>query len=127
MNRSTFNIMNDEEQPIFVQIDPWADLLYLINGESVTLAAYSEEDRDVIFECSKDKNTKTVYLPNNSEYFLIEGTKEINRIDYGSNIEGWSGSLHPNSSLKSRIKYNEINPNYCASKKASPEPKARTR
>jgi len=92
-------------------------LLYLDQGESITIAAYPENNRDVIFEFSESEDTKIIWIINNSEYFFIEGDKEINHIDYGSNIDGWSQFLHSSSSLKSRIKYSEINPDYYANKK----------
>ena len=116
MNKSVLKITNDREEPIFVQIDTWADFLYLIKGESITLAAYPEDNQDVIFEVSEDNGSKTIWIPNNSEYFFIEGNEEINHMDYGSNVEGWTSPLHSNSSLKSSIKYSEVNPNYYANK-----------
>ena len=35
MNKSVLKITNDREEPIFVQIDPWADFLYLIKPKGV--------------------------------------------------------------------------------------------
>ncbi len=107
-NKKEIAIRNNSDQPIYLQVELWADLYYLEPGESLRIVAYSDEGDPVEFELEQlDKETMTQVLtiPNNREYFICEEGLEINHMEYGSNVEGWSGPLHPKSSLKGRIKH----------------------
>ena len=111
MTRTSFNLTNKTEKPFLVQIDPFADLLHLAPGERVCLAIYSENS-DIEIDVYEDEGLKNIWIPQDTEYFFVEGDLEIDHFEYGSNVDDWGGPLHEKSSLKSRISYREVNPRY---------------
>jgi len=71
-------------EELIVQIDPFADIFNLRNGQSIKIGAYLENGEDVIFEIDRAAHFICVCLLNNSEYFLLVDSKELKPHEYYS-------------------------------------------
>ena len=82
MSRSILQITNEEHNELYLQIDPFADIYFLKKGEKITFGAYPEDDLDVLFEIEATTNEKTIWLPNNSKYFVLVEDEELEPAEY---------------------------------------------
>jgi len=101
MKMITKKIFNDSDKPITLQFEPWADLLYLLPNEELTICLGETEDED--FEIEKDTDTWYVHMPFAHGYGILENGEVIEHTDYGSNIVGYEKSLNSKSSLKGSV------------------------
>jgi hypothetical protein len=97
-------IKNEESTPVYLQVEYWADLFYLLPGETMHFVV---REAGVEFEQDSDQNgnTKYLFIAGASEYFISEGGELINHMDYGSNVIGWSSPIHEKSSLKGSVRH----------------------
>ena len=89
---------------MYVQVEIWADLYYLLPDETMKFVV---PDCDATFEeeISTDGGTIYLHIDGSDEYYVNESGTLINHMDYGSNVEGWSGPIHKLSSLKGKIRH----------------------
>ena len=97
-------ITNEESTPMYLQVEHWADLFYMLPGESMHFVV---RETGIEFERDTDQNgdTMILYIEGASEYFINEGGVLINHMDYGSNVIGWSSPIHEKSSLQGSIRH----------------------
>lgn len=104
MIRQPYIFSNTTDEPVWLQIEYWADLLYLLPLEMLTLVIYVEELQEDNFQLeTAEDGDNILYINNSSEYFIVEGENEIHHHDYGSNVIGWSSNICKESSLKGFI------------------------
>ena len=72
-------VVNKSEKLMYLQIEPWADLLYLLPMESISIIAYSQDGTEIEYDLEPidSDNHQFLNIYGVSEYFFIEGSLEI--------------------------------------------------
>ena len=81
--------INSKDNPIFVQVDPWACLYKLDKDRSITILApsTSEKTRFCIDECDSDTSeTRILTLLDCEEFFILVDGKRMHWTDYQTNL-----------------------------------------
>lgn len=102
--RKTNVVKNETAKPMYVQIDPWAHMLYLLPGEQVVLAIHVSVPHEDDFQVEEISYSPDIYqivwLPNTHEFFFLENGVEIHYSEYGTNVVGAGPALCRESALK---------------------------
>lgn len=81
----TIRFRNSNEDPIYLQIDPWAAVYMLKNGEELHIAAESESIEPSFYV--EEYNDPTILVTENStDYYLVVDGKRIHWTVYQSNL-----------------------------------------
>lgn len=97
-------ITNNLSEAMRLQIEPWADMFYLLPMESICIISYCQHNQGIEYELEAidHENNQVLEIDGVNEYFIVEGDLEIHHLEYGSNIDGWSKPLHEKSTLKKK-------------------------
>ena len=75
---------NSNDEPIFVQVDPWAGLYVLHKGDEVELSAECSVENPS-FEIDELNTTRIVTFVDCSEYFVTKDGKRVHWTEYPTN------------------------------------------
>jgi len=78
---------NSNEQPIYVQVDPWAGLYLLKNGEEIEIIAESETTSPS-FSIAESGTTRILSIFDSSGYYVVLNGHRIHWTEYQANFEG---------------------------------------
>jgi hypothetical protein len=80
----TFHNFNDE--PIYLQVDPWAGIYLLRKDEYIEIVAESETSTPS-FSVTEAKNTRILTIGHSDEYYVVVDGQRVHCNQYLSNIE----------------------------------------
>jgi hypothetical protein len=80
---------NSNENPIFIQVDPWAGLYVLSKGEEIEIAAVCETDHSS-FDVEEYNDTRILVLADTHEYFVVRDGQLVHWSEYPTNISSQS-------------------------------------
>jgi len=85
---TTFSIrfLNSNDQPVFLQVDPWAGCYVLKKGEEIELIAPSKTNSPS-FGIDEYGDTRILTLFDSSEYFVVKDGKRIHWTEYSTNCD----------------------------------------
>ena len=78
-------VQNSVEKPCYLQIDPWATVYRLKQGESIEIEAECDVESPA-FEMDECGETKILTLLHCDEYFICHGGKRLHWTEYQSNF-----------------------------------------
>lgn len=83
---STFflRFSNSKDDPIFIQVDPWAGLYVLNKGDQIEFSADCSAETPS-FEVDEYNTTRIVTLVDCSEYYVVKDGKRIHWTEYPTN------------------------------------------
>lgn len=75
---TTFSIdfRNSNEEPIYLQVDPWAGSYKLNKGEEITIIAETSVGNPS-FHVEEYSNTRILHLSNSSEYYVVRDGERV--------------------------------------------------
>lgn len=85
MTTITIRFRNSNEEPIYLQVDPWAAVYMLKNGEEIQIAAESESGEPSFF-IEEYNDTRILVIEDSTDYYLIVDGKRIHWSVYQSNL-----------------------------------------
>jgi hypothetical protein len=85
MTTTTIRFSNSNEQPVHVQVDPWAGVYRLAKGEEIEILAESETNSPA-FQVDEYKDTRILTILHSTEYFIVKDGKRIHWTEYQSNM-----------------------------------------
>lgn len=77
-------VQNTIQQPYYLQIDPWATVYLLQEGESIEIEAISDVDCPA-FEFDECGETKILTLWDCEEYFILQNGKRLHWTEFQTN------------------------------------------
>lgn len=82
----SIHFANSNDEPIFVQVDPWAGLYVLKKDGEIEIIAESATNSPS-FSVQETNQTRILTLVNSTEYFVMKEGKRVHWTKYGTN---WS-------------------------------------
>jgi hypothetical protein len=79
-------LSNSNDEPIIVQVEPWANPYRLRKGEKIEIAAECK-DADLLFDIEESGDLRILTLMFSDEYFLIREGKTLHWTEFASNID----------------------------------------
>jgi hypothetical protein len=80
-------IRNSNEEPIHLQVDPWAGVYLLKKHDEIHIVAESETTSPS-FHLEEYNNTRILLIENSSEYYIVRSGQRVHWTLYQSNLEG---------------------------------------
>lgn len=77
---------NTQDDPCVLQVDPWAGLYQVNQGEVIEIEAESESEAPRI-EWDECGETKILTLVDSDEYYVIRSGKRYHWTDYPTNLD----------------------------------------
>jgi hypothetical protein len=84
MATTSIRFANYNEEPIYVQVDPWAGLYRLDKDEGIEIVAESETDAPR-FSVAEHGTTRILMIDDSQEYFVVRNGNRVHWTDYQHN------------------------------------------
>lgn len=81
MSEITITFRNDNDEPIYLQVDIWAGLYLLKKGEQIEIVAASEKTSPS-FDVTESGTTRILTLWDSEEYYIVIEGKRIHYLKY---------------------------------------------
>ncbi len=85
MTTVSIRFRNSNDEPIFLQVDPWASVYLLRKDEEIQIVAESET-ASPSFHIEEHKNTRILLIENSSEYYVVRDGQRVHWTQYHSNF-----------------------------------------
>ena len=79
-------LSNSNENPIFIQVEPWANLYQLNKGDEIEIIADSKGNEQ-LFTLDEHGDERFLTLLFSDEYFVMREGKRVHWRDFPTNIE----------------------------------------
>ena len=76
---------NSNEQPIYLQVDPWAGLYLLRRGEEIEVIAESNTEQPS-FSVEEKGNSRILLIAHSSDYHVVVDGKRVHWSAYQTNL-----------------------------------------
>lgn len=81
MTTVSLTISNSNDQPIYLQVDPWASLYLLRKGDRIEIISESDSNSPSI-SIQEYKNTRIIVIESSSEYFVVRNGERFHWKEY---------------------------------------------
>ena len=85
MTTVSIGFRNSNEQPVYLQVDPWAGVYLLNQGDEIEIVAESET-ASPSFSIEESGSTRILLIANSSEYYVVLNGERIHWKEYQSNF-----------------------------------------
>jgi hypothetical protein len=86
-NTVSITFHNTNKSPLYIQVDPWAGIYQLKQGERIEFLAESKSGAAARFEVHEDGNARYLMIYDSSEYFIVQDGLRIHWTDLPANFE----------------------------------------
>jgi hypothetical protein len=83
MTAISIRFTNSNAPPIYVQVDPWAGVYTLEQGQEIEILAESEKETPV-FQVEEHNDTRILTIFHSAEYFVIRDGKKVHWTEHQS-------------------------------------------
>lgn len=87
MSSVTIRFTNSNAPAIYVQVDPWAGVYVLEQGQEIEFLAESEKNTPV-FQIDEYGTTRILTILHSDEYFVMRDGKRVHWTEFPANFEG---------------------------------------
>ena len=86
MTTVSITFRNSNEEPIYLQVDPWAGVYLLRKGDEIQIIAESETSSPS-FHIEEYNDTRILLIENSSEYYVVQDGQRIHWTQFQSNFD----------------------------------------
>lgn len=86
MITTTIRFSNSNDEPYYIQVDPWAAVYRLAAGDTIEIVAENERDA-AAFHLDEFGDTRILTILHSAEYFVVLDGKRIHWKEYQSNLD----------------------------------------
>jgi hypothetical protein len=87
MTSVTIRFSNSNAPAIYIQVDPWAGVYVLEQGQEIEFLAESEKNTPV-FHIDEYDTTRILTILHSDEYFIIRDGKRVHWTEFQTNVKG---------------------------------------
>ena len=85
MTTVSVRIRNSNKEAFYLQIDPWAGVYLLKQGDEIEIAADSETSSPG-FSLEETDNTRILIIFDSTQYYVVRDGKRVHWTDFSSNV-----------------------------------------
>lgn len=87
MTTVSIRFENSNAAPIYVQVDPWAGVYLLEQGQEIEIVAESERNTPE-FHIDEYDTTRILTILHSDEYFVVRDGKRVHWTEFQTNVTG---------------------------------------
>jgi len=87
MTTISIRLLNSNERPVHLQVDPWAGVYTLARGKEIEIVAESETTSPA-FQIEEHGDTRILTILHSSEYFVVRNGKRVHWTEYQADYTG---------------------------------------
>ena len=85
MTTVSIDFRNSNEQPVYLQVDPWAGVYLLKMGEEIRIVAESQS-ASASFSIEECGSTRILLIADSTEYYVVVNGQRVHWKEYQSTL-----------------------------------------